>query len=189
MMNVKDIRLVALAFFVLAIALRFTPHFYNMTPVAALALFAGCYLSGRVGLILAFGAMAISDLLGHWFQVSGMGFYDRTTMLTVYAALGVTALIGAGLRGRVNVASVPLASLLGTAVFFLSTNFAAWLDPQMGYAASWEGLVSCYVAAIPFARNTLLGDLFYSGLLFGVYNVLIVPRLSSATAATPAPAE
>ena len=48
--------------------------------------------------------------------------------------------------------------------------------------------MSCYVAAIPFARNTLLGDLFYSGLLFGIYNVLIVPRLSLATPPAPAAA-
>ncbi len=177
-MNLKDIRLVALAFFVLAIALRFLPHPFNMTPVAALALFAGCHLSGRVGLVLALGAMAISDLLGHWLEVPSMGFYNRTTMLTVYLALGLTALVGAGLRGRVNVASVPLASLIGTAIFFLSTNFAVWLDPQMGYAASWEGLMSCYVAAIPFARNSLVGDLFFSALLFSIYHWQIVPRLS-----------
>lgn len=179
-MNLKNIRLVALAFFVLAVALRFLPHPSNMVPMAALALFAGCYLSGRVGLVLAIGAMAASDFLGHWLQVPSMGFYDRTTMLTVYLALGLTALVGAGLRGRVSVATVPLASLVGTAIFFLSTNFAVWLDPQMGYAASGEGLMSCYVAAIPFARNSLIGDLFYSALLFGIYNWQIVPRLSPA---------
>jgi hypothetical protein len=179
-MNLKDIRVVALAFFVLAIALRFLPHPYNMAPIAALALFAGCYISGRIGLVLAFGAMAASDLLGHWFEVPSMGFYNRSTMLTVYLALGLTAVVGAGLRGRVNLATVPLASLLGTAIFFLSTNFASWLDPQMGYAASWQGLVSCYVAAIPFARNSLIGDLFYSGLLFGLYNAAILPRFSPA---------
>ncbi|MEZ6074462.1 MAG: hypothetical protein R3C56_01940 [Pirellulaceae bacterium] len=53
-------------------------------------------MSGRVGLVLAFGAMAVSDLLGHWLEVPSMGFYDRTTMLTVYFALGLTALVGAG---------------------------------------------------------------------------------------------
>ncbi len=183
-MNLKDVRLVALAFFILAIALRFAPHPANMTPVAALALFAGCYLSGPVGLVLAFGAMAVSDFLGYWLGIAGMGFYDRATMLTVYLALGLTALVGARLRGRVNLATVPLASVIGTAIFFLSTNFAAWLDPQLGYAASWEGLMSCYVAAIPFARNSLLGDLFYSAVLFGIYHWLVVSRLSRAALPT-----
>ncbi len=178
----KDIRLVALAFFVLAITLRFLPHFPNMAPVAALALFAGCYLSGGVGLILAFGAMAASDVIGHWFEIPSMGFYSRSTMLTVYLALGLTAGVGTLLRGRVGVATVPLASLAGTAIFFVATNFACWLDPMMGYAPTLEGLTSCYINALPFARNTLLGDLFYSATLFGLYSVVVAPRLNARTA-------
>lgn len=172
----KDVRLVALAFFLLAIALRFIPHFPNMAPVAALALFAGCYLSGGVGLVLAFGAMAASDVIGHWFDVPGMGFYDRSTMLTVYLALGLTAGVGTLLRGRVSVATVPVASVAGTLIFFITTNFACWLDPLMGYAPTLEGLSRCYLNAIPFARNTLLGDLFYSSALFGLYSLVVLPQ-------------
>jgi hypothetical protein len=181
MMN-KEIRLVALAFFLLAITLRILPLWYNVAPMAALALFAGCYLSGRVGLVLAFGAMAASDCLGHWLEIPSMGFYSRSTMLTVYLALGLTAGIGTMLRGRVNALSVPLASLAGTAVFFLATNFACWLDPMMGYAPDLSGLANCYVQALPFARNTLVGDLFYSAVLFGVYNLLVAPRWELQTA-------
>lgn len=177
----KDLRWVALAFFVLAITLRFLPHPPNMAPMAALALFAGCYVSGRVGLILAFGAMAFSDILGHWFQIPTMGFYNRGTMLTVYLAIALTACMGALLRGRVSAWSVAAASLAGTAVFFLSTNFACWLDPLMGYSQDLAGLGRCYFNAIPFARYTLIGDLFYSGILFGIYNWAMAPRLSPAT--------
>lgn len=151
--------------------------------MAALALFAGCHLSGRVGLILAFGAMAVSDLLGHWFDIPGMGLYDRTTMLTVYLSLGLTAGIGTWLKGRVGVATVPAASLAATAVFFIATNFACWLDPIMGYAPTGAGLLDCYVQALPFARNTLLGDLFYTSLLFGIYHWLIAPRWDAKPAA------
>lgn len=181
----KDLRWVALAFFVLAITLRFLPHLPNMAPMAALALFAGCYLSGRVGLVLAFGAMAFSDFFGQWFQMPGMGFYNRGTMLTVYLAIGLTAYIGSLLRDRVNLWTVPLASLAGTAVFFLSTNFACWLDPMMGYSQDLTGLVHCYLNALPFARITLIGDLFYSGLLFGIYAYLIAPRMSGVAAREP----
>lgn len=175
----KDTRLVALAFVILAISLRFVPHLPNVAPMAALALFVGCYLSGPVGWVLAFGAMAISDVLGHVWEVPGMGFYNRGTMLTVYAAVGLTALLGTRLRGRVSLASVPLASLAGTAIFFVTTNFACWLDPMMGYAPTLDGLVNCYVSALPFARNTLLGDLFYSAVLFGAFEYLLAPRGTS----------
>jgi hypothetical protein len=175
----KDLRWVAIGFFVAAISLRFLPHWHNVTPVAALALFAGCYLSGRVGLVLALGAMAFSDFLGHWLEVPGMGFYNRATMLTVYAALGLTAVVGTQLRGRANWLTVPLASMAGTLIFFLATNFACWLDPMMGYPQTTQGLVTCYIRALPFARSTLLGDLFYSGLVFGVYAMMVSPRFAT----------
>ncbi len=178
----KEIRWVAIAFFLVAIAFRFLPHWPNMAPIAALALFAGCHISGRSGMILAFGAMAFSDLLGAWFEVPGMGFYNRTTMLTVYVALALIALVGIGLRGRVNALTVPLASVAGTAIFFLATNFACWIDPLMGYSQNAQGLMSCYVNALPFALSTLVGDLLYSGLLFGSYALVIAPNFSAKTA-------
>jgi hypothetical protein len=47
------------------------------------------------------------------------------------------------------------------------------------YPLTAGGLVACYVAAIPFFQNTLAGDLFYSGLLFGGFALAeyLVPRL------------
>lgn len=175
----KDIRWLAIAFFLVAIALRFMPHWHNFTPMAALALFAGCYLSGRVGLVLAFSAMAFSDLLGHWFAVPTMGFYSRGMMVTVYLAIGLTAVIGRTLQGRVGLTTVPLASLAGSLMFFLTTNFACWLDPIMGYPQTSAGLMQCYVLALPFAMNTFLGDLFFSSLLFGAYALLVRAHLSA----------
>jgi hypothetical protein len=172
----KDTRWIAFAFFLTAITLRFVPHWHNFTPMAALALFAGCYLSGRVGLILAFGAMAFSDILGHVFGVPGMGFYNQATMLTVYLAIAATAMVGRALQGRVNVANVTAGSVAGTVIFFLSTNFVCWLDPLMDYPLTMGGIVKCYALALPFAFNTLVGDLFYSGVLFGLYGWLFASR-------------
>lgn len=177
-MNKVDTRLIALGFFLLAIALRFVPHPPNFAPVAAMSLFAGCYLSGGAGIILALGAMAISDFLGHTLGIAGMHFYSTSTMLTVYVAIAFTALLGRMLRGNVSFVSVPVAAIAGTAIFFLLTNFACWLDPMMGYPRTLAGLGQCYAAAIPFARNTILGDLFYSAVLFGGFALCSQPRLS-----------
>ncbi len=175
-MNKVDTRLLAMGFFFLAIVLRFLPHPPNFAPVAAMSLFAGCYLSGGAGIILALGAMAISDFIGHSLGIAGMHFYSSATMLTVYFAIALTALVGRALRGRTR--WVPLAAVTGTAIFFLLTNFACWLDPMMGYPRTLAGLGQCYWAAIPFARNSLLGDLFYSAILFGGYAVCTQPKLA-----------
>src|SRR5437762_2688679 len=47
-----------------------------------------------------------------------------------------------------------------------SANLAVWASSGM-YAADLDGLVHCYVAALPFLRNTVLGDMFWTALLFG----------------------
>ncbi len=175
-----DTRLIALAFFFVAILVRFLPHPHNFTPVAAMALFAGCYLSGGVGIVLAIGAMAISDFVGHQLGLGGIQFYSTGTMLTVYCALALTGLVGRVLRNRVSRVSVPVASVAGTAIFFLLTNFACWLDPMMGYAQTASGLATCYWRAIPFSLNSLLGDLFFSSAMFGGYAYML--RAQSAQA-------
>lgn len=58
---------------------------------------------------------------------------------------------------------------LGSSVFFfVVTNFAVWVQSGM-YAHTWSGLVRCYTMALPFFRNTILGDAFYTAALFLVY--------------------
>lgn len=184
-MNKADTRLVALAFFFGAILLRFLPHWHNFTPVAAMALFAGCYLSGRSGIILAFGAIALSDFVGNALGIPGIHYYNPATMLTVYLALAMVAVVGRTMQGRVSFASVPMGALAATSIFFLTTNFACWLDPLMAYPRTATGLIQCYVAAIPFALNTLLGDLFYAALLFGGYAFFLNSNRAVASQQSP----
>ena len=58
-------------------------------------------------------------------------------------------------------------TLAGAVLFFLVTNFADWYFFDT-YVKSWQGLLDCYVAAIPFfRRGTLLADVIGSALLFG----------------------
>jgi hypothetical protein len=87
-------------------------------------------------------------------------------MPVVYASFLLSALIGRWLQHRCKPARVALATLLGAIQFFLLTNFALWqfLD---SYPHTPSGLLSCYVAGIPFFWNTLAGDAFYVLLFFG----------------------
>jgi hypothetical protein len=68
-------------------------------------------------------------------------------------------------------------------LFFVVTNFGAWATGML-YPLTWEGLVACYVAAIPFFGNTLAGDLVYTGLLFGAFALAErLPRFAAPQAA------
>jgi hypothetical protein len=59
---------------------------------------------------------------------------------------------------------VAAATLVGSSVFFVVTNAACW---ALWYPRTLTGLAVCYVAAIPFFRNTLLGDGLFTAVLFG----------------------
>lgn len=191
-MNHKiHLRVFAAALFVLAVALRLTPHDYNVSAIGALGLFLGCFWSAPVGFATALAAMLLSDLLGELWNVPSMGFYASWMMLTVYLSMAFSAVIGKNVVGMRDTAgklvmpfwaSVPLGAVLTTVVFFLTTNFACWLDPEMGYPRTLSGLTACYVAAIPFTKNDLLGNLLFSVLFFAAYLKLAMPRVSEADA-------
>lgn len=58
------------------------------------------------------------------------------------------------------------AALASSVLFFVLTNFGVWALGSW-YPKTWEGLVACYVGAIPFFYNTLVGDAVYTTVLFG----------------------
>ena len=142
----------------LDVVVRLAPHAPNFTPVAASALFAGAVLRSRpLALAVPFAAMFVSDLV--------LGFHDWVVTGVVYAALALPALLGMWARARSAVLLAPLA--LGSSLFFFtSTNFAVWVSSGM-YAHGLDGLIRCYVAALPFLQNTVVGDMFWTALLFG----------------------
>ena len=100
----------------------------------------------------------------------------------MYACIALSTVLGFGLRGRVNGARVLGYSLVGSVLFFLVTNFGAWLGSP-AYPQNAAGLTAAYVAGIPFFQWTVLGTLFYSALLFGGFALLRrqVPALRAQT--------
>ena len=169
--------LIALGLVTFVIIARLLPHPANFAPVAAVALFAGVYFSGRLALALPIVAMLLSDFL--------LGFYDWRLMSVVYFSFAVVGLIGRLIKKQKNVLTVITGSLAGSLLFFIATNLAVWLFADH-YAKDWSGLMTAYTLAIPFFRQTVAGDLFYAGLFFGSYEAAIyfyqrlVRRLASA---------
>ncbi len=151
--------LLALGMILLAAALRIAPHPWNFTPVGAMALFSGAVLRDRR---LAFLFPLLTLFLGDIF----IGFHKLVPI--VYASFLLSVLIGRLLQNRRTILRIGAATLLGSAQFFLVTNFAVWWLLN-SYPKSASGLAACYLAGVPFFWNTLAGDAFYSALLFGAY--------------------
>lgn len=154
---------------------RLLPHWPNVSPVAAMALFGGAYfIDKRIALIIPFLALFLTDLV--------LGLH--ATMVFVYAAFAMTVLIGMWLQNRVSVTNTMLAAVVSSVLFFLVTNFGSWIMTGVHgmYPRTLEGLMQAYSAGIPFFQNTLIGNLAYTAIIFGGYHLLQknLPQLRQA---------
>ena len=163
--------LVGLGLILFAALGRFLPHAANVTPLYAVALFACAVLPRRWAIAVPIAAMVVSDLF--------IGLHE--TILFTWSGTPVFALLGFGLRGRTTTLPVIAASLAGSVAFFLWTNFGVWLTMPL-YPLTGAGLAQCYVAALPFFRNSLLGNVAFAGALFAAYQWYLVRQANRKTA-------
>jgi hypothetical protein len=151
---------------------RLIPHPANVTPMAALALFSGSKLSKKMALLTIAITMLASDaLLAYLNHYPVFSFWS---LFTYSGFLGIT-LLGIKLNqhsSQTKILSFVLAASLG---FWLWTNFGVWLTSGL-YAKNIIGITTCYIAALPFLRNELLGSLAWQIIIFGGYRLLFVKR-------------
>ena len=157
---------IALSLVVFAVASRLLPHPANFAPIAAIAIFGGAVLPRKWALTLPLGAMIVSDLV--------IGLHPL--VLFTWGSFILIALISNRTIKVIRPTNVVLNSLLASILFYVITNFGVWLQNQM-YPMTSTGLISCYINALPFFRNTLLGDLVYTTMLFGIF--VAVTRLAN----------
>jgi hypothetical protein len=156
--RVSKTTLLALSLIIIGIALRVIPHTANFAPVGAIALFAGAVLSFRTALWLPLVIMVISDLI--------VGLHP--TVAFTWGGFMLVGLLGATLHNQRNLVRIPLGAIGGALIFYIVSNFGVWLEGRL-YPATWQGLADCYFMALPFLRISLLADLGFSTLLFGLY--------------------
>ncbi len=149
-------RIAVLATMIVVAALaRMIPHPLNFTPIGAMAIFGGaCFADRRVALLVPLAALFLGDL------TTGL----HVLIPVVYGSFAINVLIARLLRSRRTVSATAAVTLVGAVQFFAVTNFACWI---VFYPHTADGLLACYVAAIPYFQNTLLGDAAFVGLLFG----------------------
>lgn len=154
---------IALLFVLIGGGLRLLPHPPNFAPISAIALFGGVYFSRKTALVLPIGAMLVSDLF--------IGFYSPLLMISVYGSFLLTVILGFWLKKCKKVSTILASSVLSAVLFFFLTNFAVWVFTSW-YAKTFSGIMQCYLMALPFFRNTILGNLFYAICFFGVYELV-----------------
>ncbi len=168
--QVQRWRPLALSLVLLGTLSRLLPHPPNFTAVGASSLFSGARLRGGRAFLVPLVIMAVTDpILG---ALHGFRPFSRVTPF-IYAAFLVNVLLGYRLRDTTRPGRIAGTALLCSLQFFLVSNFGVWaMGGGHAYPHTLAGLAACYLAALPFLARTALGDLAYSGVLFGVHEWL-----------------
>jgi hypothetical protein len=155
----------------------------NFAPIGAIAIFCGLHFRNRIwALIVPLLATFVADLALAFQNDSYSTYLFSKSMLFVYAGWVLYVACGMGLRGVwkkstaekagvVRGGTMIGASLVGSVLFFLVSNFGFWATLSF-YPKTMAGLGECYVAAVPFFRATVQSDLLYLFGLTAIYAVL-----------------
>ena len=147
------------AIILLAAFTRLMPHPPNFTPIIAMGLFGGASINNRKwAILIPLLSMLLADIF--------LGFHMG--MFWVYSSILLITLLGSYLRDNMSLLNGFLSSFMGSFVFFIVTNFGVWFSSSF-YSKTIHGLLSCYVAGIPFFINTLAGSIFYAFIMFYGY--------------------
>ena len=153
---------------------RLIPHPPNFTPIIAVAIMSGYFFKNiNLSFLVLIVAMLLSDLF--------IGFYEN--VFFVYASLLLITFVFYKISKKINFKNLFIYSFTGSLIFFLVSNFGVWILGSPGvnniaYAKDFNGLVECYILAIPFFGNTFLSTLIFAYPAIFIYKTL--PARSSS---------
>ena len=149
---------IAITLVLLGVVLRVLPHPANFAPIAAIAIFGGAVLPRKLAVLVPLGAMILSDAV--------IGFHNL--ILVTWGCYAFIALMSHMMLKKRSITTTGVFAVSSSLLFFSVTNFAVWVWSGM-YTHTLAGLSQCFILALPFFRNTLLSDIIYTAVLFGLY--------------------
>jgi hypothetical protein len=167
-----------------ALLSRVLPHsgWYGFTAVGGALLYFGARRSPRAAasgsrswmrwleLLLPVALLAVVD---YYLTVNVYAYsFQWQDYLVTWSWYAAAIVLGQILLSReVTVLRVASAAILGPTSFFLISNFSVWVGaarPGGMYAANLAGLVSCYIAGLPFYASDLVSTGLVLTVAFGV---------------------
>ena len=142
-------------FLALAVS-RFIPHPPNFTSLIALSFYVPV-IFGRQFIPAIILSFAITDLV--------IGYHFGT-----FFTWGSVLLIGLiSNYFRKSLIKRLSGALVGAIIFFIVTNFGVWISGMYEY--SFNGIISCYVAAIPFFAYSAISTILFSFIIEISYKI------------------
>lgn len=163
------ILMVILAVLVRTLNINHITEWVTFTPIGAVAMFSGTYLKDRwKAFLVPIVTVFISDLVLNYAWFHHFVLVDSSSVV-VYATLAIMVLIGTYIK-NVNVATVIGASLLSVLMHWLLTDIDPWLNGTT-YAKGIVGYGQSLIAALPFEKSLLLGNLIFGAILYGGFEL------------------
>ncbi len=145
-------------------------NLFNFTPMIAIALFAGAKFKDKIwAIIIPVLSFFISDAILAY--LNNYSLFHNTILFT-YGTILLIILLGRFLNSKkINIVKTTGLTLISSTLFFVITNTGVWLFGSM-YSFDFSGLTSCFIMAIPFFKYSVIGDLFFVFILFGLYELV-----------------
>ncbi|HEV2400792.1 MAG TPA: DUF6580 family putative transport protein [Candidatus Sulfotelmatobacter sp.] len=155
--------MLAYIFLLFAVAVRFMPHPLAFTPVGAALLYFGARAS-RKQMWVPLAVLAASDVALTTLVYRYPFSWDH---FVTWAWYGAMLWLGSTIKENSGAVRILGTALTGSISFFLVSNLAVWAAWNM-YPRTFSGLLACYDAGLPFFRRSVVGDLLFTGVMFGV---------------------
>ena len=148
---------ISIGIFVVLAVSRFVPHPPNFTSLLALSFYVPVFLGLSYLPVLLVGFIFTDLIIG----LHGVTIFTWGSVILI--GLG-SKLFDKSILNRI------CGSLLGACLFFIITNFGVWSLGSYGY--SINGMISCYILALPFFGYSLISTFIFAAVIEGVYKYI-----------------
>lgn len=148
----------------------------NFTPIGAMALFGGAYFTQKwKSFLFPLLTLFISDIIINVFFYHGSYGILYNGWFFVYSAFALVVFLGRWLLKNINIKNILIAGITASLAHWIISDFGVWLggglDITTGlpYTRDISGLLKCYYLALPYLKNVFSGTVFYSAIMFGIF--------------------
>ena len=154
--------IIPIILFGLLVLSRMITDIPNFTATIALVIFTGYLIQNRLlSILIVLTSQVVSDLY--------LGIYS--SMIFVYAAYASIVLLSPIIMNKINTKSVVLSSIISPSIFFIISNFGVWLTGSI-YTFNLSGLITCYIAGIPFFDESLISTVLFALTIFSIMKLI-----------------
>lgn len=150
--------------FAAAVHIRFIALPFSFTPVIAALLYFGARMP-RKQMWAPVAILAATDL---YLTPVTYGYHFNPDQIVTWGFYAAMVLLGGAMIKGFSPLRIGASALIGSVSFFLISNFAVWLLWHDMYPKTFNGLMACYVAGVPFFRNAVASDLLFTSAFFGI---------------------